>query len=454
MEQFAAFWSRAVDLVWGLPLALAVTGTGVYFTIASRFAPFAFFRHTVAILRGRYSDPHDPGEISHFQALASALSGTIGLGNIAGVAIAVGIGGAGALFWMWFAALCGMATKFFSCTLACMYRQRDEDGVEQGGPMYFIEVGLGPRFKPLAIMFACCGMVGALPLFQANQLANLMQRQWDMPALVTGLIAMFCVGLVEVGGIRRIGQVASRAVPTMCLLYIGSCLYVIASNFSAVPGVFVDIFTHAFGLHGVAGGAAGIAFREVIVTGIKRATFSNEAGIGTEEMAHGAAQTKEPVREGLVAMLGPVIDTHIICTLTGLVILTSGVPIAADGVAMVVRAFEQSMHFAGALALTCVLMLFGISTMITYSYYSVKCSRYLFGKSFGRHYVYVYIALIPVAAMWQQNTAVNIIDTAFALMAIPTLTSSILLAPKVVAALDDYLQRMKLRPARVTGLSG
>ena len=445
MDQFSAFWASAVALVWGLPLVIAVTGAGIFFTIISRCVPYTFIGHTLAILRGRYDDPAKPGEVSHFQALTSALAGTIGLGNISGVAIAIGIGGAGAVFWMWVAALCGMATKFFTCTLACMYRKTDVDGIAQGGPMYFIEVGLGPKFRPLAIMFASCGMVGALPLFQSNQLATLLHTQWDLPALVTGLAAMVLVAAVELGGIRRIGAVTARAVPLMCLLYMASCLFVLLSHLPALPGVFRDIFTHAFGIDGIAGGATGIAVREVIITGVKRATFSNEAGIGTEEMAHGAARTDEPVREGLVAMLGPVIDTHVICTLTALVILTSGVPAGSEGVAMVVMAFEQSMPVIGRPVLSAVLVLFAVSTMITYSYYSVKCASYLFGKRIGRASVYIYIALIPVAAMWAQGTAVNIIDTAFALMAIPTLTSTILLSPRVVAALRDYLRRMQLQ---------
>jgi AGCS family alanine or glycine:cation symporter len=442
MDAFSAFWAQAVSIVWGLPLVLAVTGAGIFFTIVSRFVPYSALGHTLAILRGRYDDPANPGEVSHFQALTSALAGTIGLGNISGVAIAIGFGGAGAVFWMWVAALCGMATKFFTCTLACMYRKPDEDGIAQGGPMYFIEVGLGEKFKPLSIMFASCGMVGALPLFQSNQLATLLHTQWDFPALGTGLAAMAVVAAVELGGIRRIGAVTAKWVPSMCMLYMASCLFVLLSHLPALPGVFRDIFTHAFGFDGVAGGAAGIALREVVVTGVKRATFSNEAGIGTEEMAHGAARTDEPVREGLVAMLGPVIDTHVICTLTALVILTSGVPVGPEGVAMVVTAFEQSMPVIGRPVLSAVLALFAVSTMITYSYYSVKCASYLFGKRIGRATVYIYIALIPVAAMWAQGTAVNIIDTAFALMAIPTLTSSLLLAPRVVVALKDYLKRM------------
>jgi AGCS family alanine or glycine:cation symporter len=427
-----------------VPLAGFVTGAGRFFLVRSRFTPFTAFRHTLDILRGRFDDYRDPGEISHFQALSSALSGTIGLGNIGGVAIAVAVGGPGAVFWMWVSALVGMATKFFTCTLSCMYRKEDEEGVAQGGPMYFIEVGLGPAFKPLAVMFACCGLIGAAPLFQSNQLAGMLSAQWDVPAHLTGIVAMIATGAVVTGGIRRVGRVTSRVVPFMCLLYVAACLYVVLFNLPAVPGVFADIFSNAFGFGAAAGGAAGLAVREVITTGVQRAVFSNEAGIGTEAMAHGAARTDEPVREGLVAMIGPFIDTHVICTLTALVILASGVPVGGGGAAMTVKAFAAAMPVLGPLILTAVVVLFAVSTMITYSYYCVKCARYLFGRRIGGGFLYVYLLLIPVAAMWTQSMAVNIIDTGFALMAIPTVTASLLLSGRVIAALNDYFARMGL----------
>jgi AGCS family alanine or glycine:cation symporter len=444
LEVFSQFWAAAVGILWGLPLAIAVTASGLYFLVACRFAPFLALGHAIDVLRGRYNDPCDPGEISHFQALSSALSGTIGLGNIAGVAIAVAVGGPGAVFWMWVAGLVGMATKFFTCTLACLYRKEDEDGIAQGGPMYFIEVGLGPRFRPLAILFACCGLIGALPVFQSNQLAGLLQVQWQVPPLVTGLAAMVFVGAVVFGGIRRIGRVAAKIVPSMCLLYVVAALYVVASNIEAVPGVFALIFTNALGMGALGGGAAGVALKEVITTGVQRAVFSNEAGIGTEALAHGAARTDEPVREGLVAMLGPFIDTHVICTLTALVILTSGAFVDGGGIVMTAMAFAQAMPALGKPVLGLVVVLFSVSTMITYSYYNTKCARYLFGKRAGSLFIHIYLCLIPIAAMWTQGTAVNIIDTAFALMAIPTLLSALLLSRRVVAAMDDYFRRIRL----------
>ena len=442
MSSFDQFWQQAVDIIWGLPLVLMVVAAASYFAYLSRLLPFLRLRHTFDLLRGRFSNPDDPGEIPHFQALSSALSGTIGMGNIAGVAIAISMGGPGAIFWMWVAGLLGMCTKFFTCTLACMYRKQDEDGIAQGGPMYFIETGLGPNFKPLALMFAVCGMVGCLPLFQANQLAGLLQAEWDVDRTVTGLIATVFVGAVILGGIKRVGAAAARLVPGMFILYFFSSMLVIATHYEVIPALFGDIFRAAFGGQAILGGAAGLTFKEVLVTGIKRAVFSNEAGVGTEAMAHGAAQTREPVREGLVAMLGPFIDTIIVCTLTALVILSADVTPSGNGVAMTADAFEQTMPYLGSVVLLVTFSLFAVSTMITYSYYTVKCARYLLGKRIGSRYVYVYLLLIPVAANWSQVTAVNIIDTAFALMVIPTLTATILLAPKVVQEMQRYFREL------------
>ena len=441
MTFFNQFWQHTVDLVWGLPMVFLVVGASLYFTWNSRLLPYLGLRHGLALLTGRYSHPDDPGEISHFQSLSSALSGTIGMGNIAGVAIAISLGGAGAVFWMWMAAILGMITKFFTCTLACMYRHKDEDGIDQGGPMYFIEYGLGRRFRPLAMMFAICGMAGCLPLLQANQLAGLLKNDWHIQPTVTGIAAALIVGIVIIGDIKRVGKTAARLVPVMFVLYITAGGYVILSNYEQIPGLIASIFKAAFGLKSVYGGAAGLTFKEILITGIKRAVFSNEAGAGTEALAHGAARTGEPVREGLVAMWGPFIDTIIVCTVTALVILVSGVPVQDSGVVMAAMAFEQFIPAIGSDLLFLVFAMFAVSTMITYSYYSVKCARYIFGKKAGTHYIYVYLLFIPIACNWTQDVALNIIDTMFALMVIPTLTASILLAPRVIREMHNYFRR-------------
>jgi alanine or glycine:cation symporter, AGCS family len=442
MEAWREFWAAAVAIAWGLPLVVLLIGAGVYFSMVGRFVPLRHLRHAIDIARGRYDDPDDPGEISHFQALTAALSGTVGVGNLGGVAIAVSLGGPGAVFWMWIAGLVGMATKFFTCTLACLYRKQDADGIAQGGPMYFIEVGLGPRFKPLAAMFAACGMIGCLGLFQINQIALALASQPRVPRAVTGVGAMLLVGGVILGGIRRVGAVTSRLVPGMGLLYVGIAGAVILRHAAEVPAVIGEIICSAFAGGAALGAATGIGVKEALITGVKRAAFSNEAGIGTAAMAHGAAKTGEPVREGLVAMLGPFIDTNIICTLTALVILLSGVGGGQGGVALTASAFDAALPGIGGGVLTLVVLMFGLSTLISYSYYTQKCAKYLFGEALGAKYVYIYLITLPIGALWPQETVINIMDTAFALMAIPTLTGALLLSPRVVAATSDYFARM------------
>ena len=442
IEVIDAFWRSAVSFVWGLPLVIALAGSACYFAWVSRFMPLRYLGHALALLSGRFERDTDAGEISHFRALSAALSGTIGMGNIAGVAIAISIGGSGAVFWMWVAGTLGMATKFFTCTLSCLYRKPDASGVMQGGPMYFIEVGLGPRYKPLAMMFAAFGMIGCLGIFQGNQLANLLANEFELPQIVTGLAAAVVVGAVVIGGITRVGKVAATIVPLMCVLYLLGGAVVVIDHWERVPQMLVAIVVGAFDPSAGLGGAAGIAFREVLVTGVKRAVFSNEAGVGTEAMAHGAARTSEPVREGLVAMLGPVIDTHIVCTVTALVILLGTTPDAdVAGVVITARAFEASMPGLGGSVLIVVFTLFAVTTMITYAYYSVKCACYLLGERWGKRFIYVYLGTLPLFATVTPKISVNIIDTVYGLMVVPTLTATVLLAPRVMEASRDYFER-------------
>jgi len=438
---FDEFWASAAGLIWSLPLVFMLGAAGAYFTLVSRLLPFHRAHHAVAILSGRYDKASDPGEISHFQALSTALSATIGMGNIAGVAVAITMGGSGAVFWMWVAGALGMATKYFSCTLSCLYRKRDEDGVWQGGPMYYIELGMGKNFKPLAIMFAVSGTIGCLGIFQANQLANLMSDQWSVAKWLSGVVAMTIVGVIVVGGVGRIGRVVRFVVPAMCFLYLFGSAIVVIDHIDRVPMVLHAIIFGAFDPSAMIGGGAGIAFKEILVIGVKRAVFSNEAGVGTAALAHGAARTSEPVREGLVAMIGPFIDTHLVCTLTALVILTSGVAPHEAGVVMTALAFETSMPGIGASVLSFVFTLFALSTMVSYAYYAQKCARYLFGKQLGGHFIYVYLFLLPCGAVWHPTTTINIIDSAFALMVIPNLIACLYLSPKVLAATKDYFAR-------------
>ncbi|MBD3401395.1 amino acid carrier protein [candidate division GN15 bacterium] len=427
-----------------MPLVILLIGAGLLFSILSKALPLRAWRHSIDIMRGKFDNPHEPGEISHFQALTSALSATLGMGNIAGVAVAITMGGPGSLFWMWIAGLVGMATKYFTCTLAVLHRKKDSRGVDQGGPMYYLEVGLGKWFKPLSIVFSICGMIGCLALFQINQLSGLLESDYDINPLITGTVCMFLVGAVILGGIIRVGKVTEKTVPAMFILYVTCAIIIIISNYQQVPDVIYSIFSTAFGGESLIGAGTGLAVREVIVTGVKRAAFSNEAGIGTAPMAHGAAKTSEPVREGLIAMLGPFLDTNVVCTLTGLVLLTTGVAANEDGVVMTANAFDVGLGMFGRLALTVIILLFSITTMISYSYYSLKCAKYLFGEKIGQQYVYIYLITFPLAAVLNPGTVVNIIDTCFALMAVPTLTGALLLSPHVLRATRDYFRRMNL----------
>ncbi|MGB3780955.1 MAG: amino acid carrier protein, partial [Tunicatimonas sp.] len=319
MESIESTLALFSEYAWGIPLLILLLGGGLFFMIYSRFLPFRHFGHAIRVLQGKYDDPNDPGDISHFEALSSALAATVGMGNISGVAVAITMGGPGALFWMWVSAFVGMATKFFTCTLAIMYRGRDSAGRPQGGPMYVIEEGLGKKWKPLAVFFSVAALLGPLPMFNANQLTRTIKDVVLLPAgaeesfglnLLLGLSVAGLVSLVIFGGIQRIAKVASRLVPTMVGVYVLAVLYILFKNYDRVIPCFGLILEDAFTGTSVLGGAVG----SVIVIGAKRAAFSNEAGIGTAPMAHGAARTKEPVREGLVAMLGPLIDTIVVCT--------------------------------------------------------------------------------------------------------------------------------------------
>lgn len=443
MKTIDKFFLVAVDYAWGWPLIVLLIGGGAFFTISSKFVPFFKVRHAVDILRGKYDDPDDPGEISHLQALTTALSATVGVGNIAGVAIAITQGGPGAVFWMWVAAIVGMSTKFYTCTLSQMYRKEDKAGVPQGGPMYFIEVGLGKKFKPLAMFFSACGLIGCLAMFQANQLAEVLKSSHGVSPWITGFLSAAVVGVVILGGIKRIGAVTAKLVPFMCGLYVLACLYILATRFSLIPSIFMDIVTDAFTGTAAVGGAEGIALSTVITTGVKRAAFSNEAGIGTAAMAHGAAKTKEPVREGLVAMIGPFIDTIIICSMTAFIILSSGNwrREGIAGVALTSEVFEAAMGGFGRVLITVAVTLFAISTMVGYSYYGKKCFAYLSGGRGGIFYDCFYIATIVLGAVWSIDTVINVLDTAFALMAFPNMIAALLLAPRVNAALKDYFKR-------------
>ena len=446
-DYFESAVSAFAGCMWGRPLLILLLGGGIYFSFYSRFVPFKYFRHGVKILFGKYNDPNDPGEITHFQALTSALASTVGLGNISGVAIAIQMGGPGALFWMWVSAVVGMSTKFFSCTLAVLYRGKDDQGNLQGGPMYYIENGLGENFKPLSIMFSLAGLVGCTVMFQSNQLADIVRNQIFIPNgwfegnimmgnFIQGLFMAILTALVIFGGIRRIGQVASFMVPIMVVLYLLSGLLVIFNHITEIPSLFKLIVYDAFTGEAVMGGAVGA----VIIAGVRRALFSNEAGLGTSDMAHGAAQTKEPVREGLVAMIEPFIDTIVVCTITAMVILASGVwqDESLNGVTMTTTAFIKELGGFGKFLLLAAVLTFSLSTMMSYSYYGSKCSGYLFGTKSIFYYRCFYIVTIVVGAMITIEVVIDLVDGMYALMAIPTVVGSVLLSGKVMDEAKRY----------------
>ena len=443
---------KFASYAWGPWLLILLFGGGLFFLFYSRFIPFRNIKHGIDITRGKYDDPTDTGDIPHFQALSSALAGTIGMGNISGVAIAIYTGGPGAIFWMWMSALVGVATKFFTCSLAIMYRGKDTQGQYQGGPMYVIVEGLGKKWRPLAVFFCVAGLIGCLPAFQANQLVQVFREIIFQPRgwlgenhflfnLISGVSIAGLVALVIFGGIVRIGRVASMMVPAMVVLYMASAVYTLAVNYVHIPEYIRLILSDAFSGRAVAGGV----LWTVMITGIRRAAFSNEAGIGTEEMAHGAAKTEEPIREGLVAMMGPIIDTIIVCSVTALMILITGVWKGgeANGVTMTAKAFETAIPGIGIYILIICVFFFSISTMFSYSYYGSKCLGFLIGAERKHYYNYFYVILIVVASVVSLTTVVNIIDGFFALMAIPTMTSALILSPRVMSAARDYFKRMK-----------
>tara|TARA_R110000868_G_scaffold32348_1_gene117684 strand:- start:462 stop:1859 length:1398 start_codon:yes stop_codon:yes gene_type:complete len=452
MEEFMAEFS---SFVWGLPLLVLLIGGGLYLLIRSRFLPFRYLGHAIQVLRGKYDDPNDPGEISHFQALTTALSATVGMGNIAGVAVAISIGGPGAMFWMWISAIIGMSTKFFTSTLAIMYRGKDSAGELQGGPMYFIVEGLGKAWKPLAVMFSIFGLVGALPVFNVNQLTQAVNDIVLIPnGIEVGFGSNFSIGLVLVGitsivilgGLNRISKTASKLVPAMVLLYFVLIMIILVLNIEVVPKYLILIFTDAFAAENFTGDAfLGGALGGLILLGIRRGAFSNEAGIGTAPMAHGAAKTDEPVREGLVAMLGPAIDTLVVCTLTALAILVTGVweTSNANGVSLTASAFSNAMPVFGNYLLLLCIAVFSISSLFSYSYYGTKCMSFLFGADKKQYYNYFYIVSIILGATTSLSMMINLIDGFFALMAIPTMTATLIMAPRVTKEIKGYLERLK-----------
>ena len=446
MHALTQFSQQFANAVWGTPLVILLLGGGLFFLIVSRAAPYRYLGHAVAVLIGRYDTPHAAGDISHRQALAAALSNTMGLGNIAGVALAIVAGGPGAVFWMWVSAIFGIATKFFTCSLGVMYRGKDSMGTLQGGPMYVIREALPKPFYPLAVLFALSGLIGTLPMFQANQLTALIQSaavSGDTPSwspLITGLLLACVVGSVIFGGLPRVANVAVALLPTMVVLYLLMTLWVVLSHASAVPGVLASIISEAITPSAIGGGFLG-----VMLIGISRGAFSNEAGVGTEVMAHGAAKTDEPIREGILATLGPIFDTLIVCTCTALVILLAGnwaEPGDLSGITLTANAFRSEMGGVGVALLGFVALILSTTTMFTGWYYGAKCFGFLVGAEWQSYYRWFFLLAVIFGATVSIDVVFNLISASYGLMAIPTMVSSLLLAPRVVRASRAYFSAL------------
>jgi len=447
------FWDNGSDHDLKLPfIVFWLIAGATFFTLRFGFINLRAFRHAWVVTTGHYDDPDDPGEVTHFQALSSALSATVGLGNIAGVAVAVAVGGPGAIFWMIVAGFLGMSSKFTECTLGQMYREVADDGHILGGPMRYLDRGLGelglPRLgRVLAVVFAVMcigGSFGGGNMFQANQsyaqVADIMPffaGGWG--SLAYGVTLSFLVGIVIIGGIRRIGQVAGFIVPVMCGIYLVAGLFIIITNFDQILPSLQKIVGEAFSPEAGFGGMLG-----VLVTGFRRAAFSNEAGVGSASIAHSAAATDEPVREGIVALLEPFIDTIVVCTMTGLVVVITGAYEGGgeEGVLMTSKAFATVLPwFPNVLSLA--VFLFAFSTMISWSYYGERCWTFLFGAQFSMIYKVLFLGFIVLGSVLKLGNVIDFSDLMILGMSFPNILGAFLLSGKVSDALKSYWSRYK-----------
>lgn len=451
----AAIFQVLFFSIGGFPLIVLWLICGaIFFTIQMNFINIRAFRHAIDVVQGKYDDPNDEGEVSHFQALATALSATVGLGNIAGVAIAISIGGPGAVVWMTVGGLFGMTSKFVECTLGQKYRIVKPDGTISGGPMRYLsaglaEVGQKTLGKILAIAFSIFtigGAFGGANMFQANQSYGAVSTVVPfLPSWIYGLILLTLVGLVIVGGIQRIAQVAGTIVPAMCLLYVLSSIFVLLTNFTAIPGAIATIFSGVLIPKAVEGGIVG-----VIVQGLRRSAFSNEAGIGSAAIAHSAARTEEPVREGIVALLEPFIDTVVVCNMTALVIVITGVynnPEYADIRAREAGAELTSAAFGSVMAwfpllLAIAVFLFAFSTMISWSYYGERCWEYLFGENSLMVYKILFLIATFIGSVSNPTSVIKFSDAMLLAMAFPNLLGAYFLSGNVLADLKHYMRRL------------
>lgn len=512
LETFANWMQVLNGIVWGPPMVILLIGTGLFLTIRLRGIQLRRFKHAIECISGKYDNPDEQGDVSHFQALCAALSATIGTGNIAGVATAIALGGPGAVFWMWVTALVGMATKFTCCSLALRYRVIHRDGSASGGPMYYLERGLKLRWLGIAFaLFAGLASLGIGCAVQSNSvvdgLLTVIPAHWHggtfatgipilggrlVIKLVLGVVLAFLVGIVIIGGIRRIAVVAERVVPLMCIMYTLAAVVVLCMNFREIPGAFAQIFRYAFSPLAAGGGFMGMVVARTIEKGVARGVFSNEAGLGSAPIAHAAAKTQEMIREGFVAMLGPFIDTIVICTMTALVIVISGVwqvksasgevlygpggkgaPMSTfidgksaqvigtldeepvpfldeagrpyrlpSGSPLTIAAFEQSLPRVGRIVVAFGLVFFAYTTMIAWSYYGDRCFEYLLGSRAIMPYRGVFCLFVVLGAIGGLDLVWTVADNLNALMAVPNLVALLGLNGVVVRESRDYVARV------------
>ncbi len=436
------FLGAVSAFVWGVPLLVLLLGTGLYLMVGLRFLPWRRLGYGVRMtLRGRKAQEGGEGEITPFQALMTSLSATIGTGNIAGVATAIFLGGPGAVFWMWITALVGMATKYAEAVLAVEYRETDAEGRFVGGPMYYIRNGLGPSWAWLGATFAFFAMIAAFGIgntVQSNSVARALEGSFGVPYIVTGLVLAGLTALVIMGGVRRIGAVAERLVPLMAVLYIGGALLILAVNAGDVPAAIGLIFADAFTGTAASGGFAGAGILMAIRFGVARGVFSNEAGLGSAPIAHAAAQTRDPVRQGTVAMLGTFIDTIVVCTMTALVIITTGAWTSGEtGAELSALAFDTGLP-GGDLIVTLGLVVFAFTTILGWSYYGERAAGYLFGTRVVMPFRALWIVALVIGAVGNLGLIWIVADIMNALMAIPNLIGLIALSGTVFAISRRY----------------
>ena len=446
MDTIQNFVTWLNGIVWGVPMIVLILGTGLYLQIRLRWLPLRKIGYGFRMIaKSRKADDMAEGEITPFAALMTALSATIGTGNIAGVATAIALGGPGAVFWMWMTAFVGMATKYAEVVVAVHYRQKDDQGDHVGGPMYAIKNGLGPRWGWLAAAFALFGGLagfGIGNMVQANSIAEAMETAFGIPRWSIGLILTVLTGAVVLGGIRRIGAVAEKLVPAMAICYIIAVLFVLAVNFSALPGALMMIITSAFTPTAATGGFIGATVMMGIQRGVARGIFSNEAGLGTAGIAQAAGATRDPVFSGMIGMMGTFIDTIVICTMTALAIMVTGVWTSGEsGAALSAAAFETAMPGVGEEILALLLAVFAFTTILGWAFYGEKCWEYLFGSKVEKPFRILWTISVFVGTVVSLDFAWLLADTLNALMAIPNLISLLVLTPVVLMLTREYMAK-------------